>query len=120
MRPLVALLIFAAPLTAADRTETPDEAKQRHERVAQRRAGTDIICHRGASEFAKENTLEAYRATVELGGHRLPVPRRDRPPLPWRGSRDPRGPGARAPLTDGVAIATGGVFRNPVHAEQGG
>jgi hypothetical protein len=27
-----------------------------------------IICHRGASEFAHENTLEAYRTTFELGG----------------------------------------------------
>jgi hypothetical protein len=41
---------------------------QRHERVAQRRAGVAIICHRGAHEFAHENTLEAYRATFELGG----------------------------------------------------
>ena len=49
-------------------TETPAEAKARHERVAERRKGVDIICHRGASEFAHENTLEAYRATFELGG----------------------------------------------------
>jgi hypothetical protein len=41
---------------------------QRHQRVAQRRAGIAIICHRGAHEFAHENTLEAYRATFELGG----------------------------------------------------
>jgi hypothetical protein len=47
--------------------ETPEEAKRRHERVAERRKGTDVICHRGASEFAHENTLEAYRATFELG-----------------------------------------------------
>src|SRR5438093_3791299 len=40
----------------------------RHARVAQRRAGICIICHRGAHEFAHENTLEAYRATFELGG----------------------------------------------------
>ena len=40
----------------------------RHERVAERRKGTDIICHRGASEHAHENTLEAFRATFELGG----------------------------------------------------
>src|SRR3954470_8563640 len=39
-----------------------------HQRVAQRRAGVAIICHRGAHEFAHENTLEAYRATFELGG----------------------------------------------------
>src|SRR5262245_11324202 len=43
--------------------ETPAEAKHRHERVAERRRGIDIICHRGSSEFAHENTLEAFRAT---------------------------------------------------------
>jgi hypothetical protein len=49
------------------RAETPDEAKRRHERVAERRKNLDIICHRGASEFAHENTLEAFRAALELG-----------------------------------------------------
>jgi glycerophosphoryl diester phosphodiesterase len=49
-------------------TETPQEAKQRHWRVAKRRHGVDVICHRGASEHAHENTLEAFRATFELGG----------------------------------------------------
>src|SRR5262245_38300522 len=48
--------------------ETPAEAKRRHERVAERRKGVDLICHRGASEHAHENTLEAFRATFELGG----------------------------------------------------
>src|SRR6476659_5379733 len=48
--------------------ETPMAAMRRHERVAERRRGIDIICHRGASEFAHENTLEAFRATFELGG----------------------------------------------------
>ena len=48
--------------------ETLAEARRRHERVAERRKGVDIICHRGASEFAHENTLEAFRATFELGG----------------------------------------------------
>src|SRR5579872_814178 len=47
--------------------ETPQQAQARHERVAGRRAGRSIICHRGASEFAHENTLEAYRAAFELG-----------------------------------------------------
>src|SRR4051812_5833778 len=49
-------------------TETLQEAQRRHKRVAQRRQGVDVICHRGASEHAHENTLEAYRATFELGG----------------------------------------------------
>jgi hypothetical protein len=57
---------------AGDRPAVPSEsaadAQKRHERVAKRRQGVDIICHRGASEHAHENTLEAYRATFELGG----------------------------------------------------
>lgn len=36
--------------------------------VADRRQRTVVICHRGAQEFAHENTLEAFRATFELGG----------------------------------------------------
>jgi hypothetical protein len=48
--------------------ETPEEAARRHARVAERRKGTDVICHRGSSEHAHENTLEAFRATFELGG----------------------------------------------------
>jgi hypothetical protein len=48
--------------------ETPAEAAHRHEVVAGRRKGVHIICHRGASEHAHENTLEAFRATFELGG----------------------------------------------------
>lgn len=48
--------------------ETAEQAAIRHARVAQRRSGVHIICHRGAQEFAIENTLEAYRATLELGG----------------------------------------------------
>jgi hypothetical protein len=63
---LVAVALFASTLRAP--AETPDEAKTRHERVAERRKGPGIICHRGASEHAKENTLEALRATFLLGG----------------------------------------------------
>ncbi|HEV3440395.1 MAG TPA: glycerophosphodiester phosphodiesterase family protein [Gemmata sp.] len=47
--------------------ETLAEATRRHERVAERRKGIDVICHRGSSEHAHENTLEAFRATFELG-----------------------------------------------------
>jgi glycerophosphoryl diester phosphodiesterase len=64
LQTLIALLILA-PAVAA---ETPEEEKRLHERVADRRKTTDVTCHRGASEFAQENTLEAYRATFELGG----------------------------------------------------
>src|SRR6187397_1121726 len=55
----------AAP-TVQNQSGAP--AQQRHARVAERHRHTVIICHRGASEFAHENTLEAYRATFELGG----------------------------------------------------
>jgi hypothetical protein len=48
--------------------ESPEEAARRHEKIAGRRKGVDVICHRGASEHAHENTLEAFRATFELGG----------------------------------------------------
>lgn len=44
------------------------DATQRHKRVAERREGVPVICHRGSAEFAHENTLEAYRASFELGG----------------------------------------------------
>src|SRR5687767_11083574 len=43
-------------------------AEEGAEQVARRRAGVAVICHRGAAEFAHENTLDAYRATFELGG----------------------------------------------------
>jgi hypothetical protein len=64
--------LSAVGALAADKPEippeTPAEAKKRHERVAERRKGVHIICHRGSSEIAHENTLEAFRATFELGG----------------------------------------------------
>lgn len=63
---MIPLLLSILVLTPA--AETPAEAQTRHERVAERLKGTNIICHRGSSEFAHENTLEAYRATFELGG----------------------------------------------------
>lgn len=47
--------------------ESPADAAKRHQKVEARRNGIDVICHRGASEHAFENTLEAYRATFELG-----------------------------------------------------
>lgn len=58
------LLLASLPARAV---ETPDEAKKRHKRVAERRKGPGIICHRGASEHATENTLEAFRAAFLLG-----------------------------------------------------
>lgn len=55
----------AKPARGAD--ETAAEAIRRHERVAERRNAVHVICHRGSSEFAHENTLEAYKASFELG-----------------------------------------------------
>jgi hypothetical protein len=69
---VLVLLVGGGRARAADqppiRAETADEAKARHERVAERRKGPGIICHRGSSEHAHENTLEAFRATFLLGG----------------------------------------------------
>jgi Glycerophosphoryl diester phosphodiesterase family len=53
---------------AAVPAETAQQSRERHAKVAERRQSTGVICHRGAAEFAHENTLEAYRATFELGG----------------------------------------------------
>jgi hypothetical protein len=61
-------ILLVLLLVSAARAETPDESKRRHEQVAERRQHSCIIVHRGSSEFAHENTLEAYRATFELGG----------------------------------------------------
>ncbi len=47
--------------------ETRRQAAARHARVAERREGVLVICHRSALEFAHENTLEAFRAALELG-----------------------------------------------------
>lgn len=47
--------------------ETTLEKEARHAKVAARRAGTVVMVHRGASEFAPENTLEAYAAAMDHG-----------------------------------------------------
>jgi hypothetical protein len=66
---LTTISLFALLLgNAAGAKAAGADSKQRHERVAERRQNVHVICHRGASEFAHENTLEAYRATFELGG----------------------------------------------------
>lgn len=66
--PVIFVLIgFLSSAALRGQTETAEQAKLRHERVAERRQRVHIICHRGASEFAHENTLEAFRATFELG-----------------------------------------------------
>ena len=53
----------AGSTPAAETAQTIDPAL-----THDRRKGVHIICHRGASEHAHENTLEAFRATFELGG----------------------------------------------------
>jgi hypothetical protein len=57
---LLLILLFLGAALAED--QRPSDL------VARQREGPHVICHRGASEFAHENTLEAYRATFELGG----------------------------------------------------
>jgi hypothetical protein len=47
--------------------EPPAARKLRHERVAERRAGTILLAHRGACTLASENTLEAYAAAMDYG-----------------------------------------------------
>lgn len=76
---IVAAHFLSSPLHAAEpqpsflgtqpqpAAESPEAAAHRHQRVAARRKGVEIIAHRGSLEFAHENTLEAYRATFELG-----------------------------------------------------
>ena len=47
--------------------ESPEQREARHRRVAERRAGTMIIVHRGAYNHAPENTLEAHSAAMDRG-----------------------------------------------------
>ncbi|MEX2306831.1 MAG: glycerophosphodiester phosphodiesterase family protein [Pirellulales bacterium] len=64
----LALAIYLNCSTAVE--AVPDEsvvAVTGDPRVAAQRDDIQIICHRGAVEFAHENTLEAYRAAFELG-----------------------------------------------------
>jgi hypothetical protein len=58
----------SSALRSAIPTETPQEGLLRHQHVIERRQGEDVICHCSSSERAHENTLEAFRATFELGG----------------------------------------------------
>ncbi|MFH1919327.1 MAG: glycerophosphodiester phosphodiesterase family protein, partial [Planctomycetota bacterium] len=54
---------------AALKTETADQTRARHAKVARARDGTVILLHRGAWEYAPENTLSAIRAGFELGAN---------------------------------------------------
>jgi hypothetical protein len=64
---LVLTFCLGADSSALVPPESAEEGRLRHTRVADRRKRTDVICHRGSSEHAHENTLEAFRATFELG-----------------------------------------------------
>lgn len=65
------LVVLVMPLPASSSEPSlvagPVPAAERLKRVADRKKQVHVICHRGASEFAHENTLEAYRAAFELG-----------------------------------------------------
>jgi hypothetical protein len=61
------LLFLIATVVADSQPAQGDADAARHERVAARKQSVAVICHRGAAEFAHENTLEAYRAALELG-----------------------------------------------------
>jgi hypothetical protein len=47
--------------------ESPEERAARHAAVAERRARTPIMVHRGARSVAPENTLAAYAGAMDLG-----------------------------------------------------
>lgn len=71
---LLACLNFAPARAATVRgytrdipPETAAARRLRHERVAERRAGTILLAHRGATTLATENTLEAYAAAMDYG-----------------------------------------------------
>ncbi len=47
--------------------ESVEAREARHHDIAARRAGTMLLIHRGASDFAPENTLEAFAAAMDHG-----------------------------------------------------
>ncbi|OHB69330.1 MAG: hypothetical protein A2V70_15225 [Planctomycetes bacterium RBG_13_63_9] len=54
---------------AALRRETADQTSARHAKITRARDGTVILLHRGAWDYAPENTLSAIRAGFELGAN---------------------------------------------------
>lgn len=64
-RPLVTVPDPGAPLPA----ESKEQQATRHAKVAKARAGTIVIVHRGAWQYAPENTLSAICAAFELGAN---------------------------------------------------
>jgi CubicO group peptidase (beta-lactamase class C family) len=47
--------------------ESTEHREKRHKKIAERRAATVVIVHRGAWALAPENTLEAYSAAMDYG-----------------------------------------------------
>jgi HEAT repeat protein len=64
---LDAPLVTVPDPQAALKPETAAQRKARHASVAKTRAGTAIILHRAAWQYAPENTLSGIRAAAELG-----------------------------------------------------
>jgi len=60
---------FAGENQSATQPSPESDAKRsaQHLRIAERRAGTVVIVHRGASAFAPENSLAAYAAAMDYG-----------------------------------------------------
>jgi len=67
-RPETPLVMVPDP-QAALKPETVEQGRARHAQVAQAHAGTVVVLHRGAWEYAPENTLSAIRAGFELGAN---------------------------------------------------
>ena len=59
-------LVTVPDSRAAVKSETEEQRHARHAQVAEARSNTVVILHRGAWEYAPENTLSAIRAGLEL------------------------------------------------------
>ena len=60
-------LVVVPDPRAALRPESEAERNARHARLAKVRAGTAVVLHRAAWQYAPENTLSAIRRAAELG-----------------------------------------------------
>lgn len=60
-------LVVVPDPQAALKSESAEQCRARHAQVARARARTVVLVHRGAWDYAPENTLSAIRAALELG-----------------------------------------------------